>query len=671
MSNFRLFDLNPQQEAAVRQTDGPVLVLAGAGTGKTRVITARVAYLVHQGIPPEQILAVTFTNKAANEMRDRVAGMIDAQAAGAITVCTFHSLCVRILRRSIELLGYKRNFTIYSESEQTSLLRKIITRSAARDEQLDHGLAKFLISRAKNDGLNGPPDNEQTLLAEVFRRYNEELLKLNAVDFDDLLLLAVKVLREFQAERQYWVNSFSHIMVDEFQDTNRLQLEIVQLLAGQQPNVCVVGDDDQSIYSWRGAEVSNILDFEQHFPNPQVIKLEQNYRSSNAILHTANSLISANARRRAKNLWSERGEGEPIRILPLPDDREEAEFVISEIQRIKVADSLGWDQFAVLYRMNMQSRLLEEELRRREIPYRVVGGKSFFDRREVKDFIAYAQVLLNHDDDISLLRIINNPPRGIGENTVKLALAESTSRQCPLRTVLEDTDFHDQLSSRARNALGDFFALLNEYEARITEPLVDQAETLTAWLAASGYVDALPKSCKTAAEGETRLASLHGILDDLRNHQQRSRSGLAGFLDALTLDDNKDQEDAAERKSGVTLITLHAAKGLEFPHVFMVGLEEGLLPHERSKLEGNLDEERRLFYVGITRAMISLTLTRAEHRLKFGEKTVRLPSSFLAELDDKHLHHCTAEEIRTLEPTEQEAEAHFASIREMILKGGS
>ncbi len=650
--------------------DGPVLVLAGAGTGKTRVITARVAYLVRQGVAPSGILAVTFTNKAANEMRERLATMIEPQVAAQLTVCTFHSLCVRILRRSIELIGYKRNFTIYSDSEQTGLLRKIITRTAARDEKLDHGLAKILISKAKNDGIAAPPDNEQTLLADVFRRYNEELLKLNAVDFDDLLLLAVRVLREFDQERQFWSKNFSHIMVDEFQDTNRLQLEIVQLLAGEPPNVCVVGDDDQSIYSWRGAEVSNILDFEQHFPSPKVIKLEQNYRSTNAILHTANSLIRVNARRREKNLWSERGAGDPIRVVPMPDDREEAEFVIAEIQRMKVAEALRWDDFAVLYRMNMQSRLVEEELRRQHIPYRLIGGKSFFDRREIKDLIAYAQVLLNPDDDISLLRIINNPPRGIGENTVKLAMAESATRHCSLREVLEDAGFCSELSSRAKNSVMQFLAQINEYETKLTEPLTDQAETLTAWLAASGYTDALPKSCKTAEEAETRLSNLRSVLDDLRNHQQKSRSGLAGFLDALALDDSKE-EDEAERASGVTLITLHAAKGLEFPHVFMLGLEEGLLPHDRSKSEGNLDEERRLFYVGITRAMTSLTLTRAEYRMKYGEKQARLPSSFLAELDDQHLQHCSAEEIRKVAPSEIEAEAHFASIREMILKGGS
>lgn len=666
MAGFRLFDLNPQQEEAVRRTDGSVLILAGAGTGKTRVITARIAYLVHQGVAPSRILAVTFTNKAAKEMRDRVAGMIDREHARQVTVSTFHSLCVRILRQSIEKLGYKRNFTIYTESEQVGLLKRIITRTLAKNETLDHGLVRFLIGKAKNGGMSAPPDEDQSALAEVFRRYNEELRKLNAVDFDDLLLLAVKVLREYAEEREHWQRKYSHIMVDEFQDTNSLQLEIVQLLAGSSPNVCVVGDDDQSIYSWRGAEVTNILEFERHFPEPKIIKLEQNYRSTNAILHTANSLIKANARRREKNLWSQNGEGERVRLIALSDDRDEAAFVVAEIQRMKFQSGEPYKSFAVLYRMNAQSRLLEEELRRLGIPYRLVGGKSFFDRREIKDLVAYASVLLNPDDDISLLRIINNPARGIGDSIVERALAESVARKCPLRTVLEDTAFRSTLSSRASTALARFLAQIDDFESRVLAPLANYAEVIEHWLQESGYLDALPRLCKTVEESESRLANILSVIEDVRAHQMRSKTGLAGFLDELALDDSKNEEDKKDRGQGVTLITLHAAKGLEFPHVFLIGLEEGILPHERSKLEGSLDEERRLFYVGITRAMRTLTLTRAQWRNRYGDRVHCLPSSFIDQLDGKFLDHVDPDDIRNAETTEEEATAHFERIRAMI-----
>jgi superfamily I DNA/RNA helicase len=398
MAGFRLFDLNPEQETAVRTTEGPLLILAGAGTGKTRVITARVAYLIVGGVAPENILAVTFTNKAANEMRERLAGLIEKSQAKKVTMCTFHALCVRILRQDIEKLGYKRTFSIYDEGDQTGLIKKLITRTAAKDEKLDPNVAKNLISKAKNNSWNANPD-EQTLLGAVYLRYQAELKTLNAVDFDDLLVLTVKLLAEHQEVRERWRRKFRYVMVDEFQDTNRLQLELVSMLAKSpsqsQTNICVVGDDDQSIYGWRGAEVSNILEFEAHFPNPTIVKLEQNYRSTNAILNTANRLIKNNPRRRPKQLWSASGDGQKTRIIQMDDDRQEAEFISNEIATRQVSESAKWENFAVLFRMNAQSRLIETNLRQLKIPYRIIGGKSFFDRREVKDLLAYASVLLN------------------------------------------------------------------------------------------------------------------------------------------------------------------------------------------------------------------------------------------------------------------------------------
>src|SRR5246127_2811920 len=409
----RFFDLNPEQQAAVKCTEGPLLVLAGAGTGKTRVITMRIAYLLHNGAKPENILAVTFTNKAANEMRARVAQLVEKAEAKKITICTFHSLCVRILRQDIERLGYKTNFAIYDEGDQLGLIRKIISRISAKNEKLDPQLARNLISRAKNQHWKlAESATDSSLLAAVFERYQEELKTANAVDFDDLLILTVRLLEANPDVTSKWQERFQYLMIDEFQDTNRLQLELVRYLGRQHRNVCVVGDDDQSIYGWRGAEIANILEFEAHFPDPKIIKLEQNYRSSTAILGLANSIIRHNPRRRPKLLWSEKGGGQNVKIVAVPDDREEANYVVSELQKQQLEAAGAWRRFAIIFRMNAQSRLFEEQLRRLQLPYRIVGGRSFFERREVKDLLAYLACLANPNDNLKLLRIINTPAPG-------------------------------------------------------------------------------------------------------------------------------------------------------------------------------------------------------------------------------------------------------------------
>jgi superfamily I DNA/RNA helicase len=419
MSRFRLYDLNPEQQSAATHETGPLLILAGAGTGKTRTIVARITWLVSTGTPASKILAVTFTNKAAREMKERIRGMLNEDQADEITASTFHALCVRILRADAEKIGYKNNFTIFDEGDQLGLIKKVINRVTAKDEKLDPGLAKNLISKAKNNGW-APPQDDETVIGAVYARYNRELHALNAMDFDDLLVQTVRLLNEHQDVRDKWRARYSQMLVDEFQDTNRLQLDLVSLLAaGDPPNVCVVGDDDQSIYGWRGAEVSNILEFEKHFPNPKIIRLEQNYRSTNPILTTANRLIKNNPRRRVKNLWSSVPGGDPVHVVSVADDKTEAEFVVGEVGAIRNANGIPWEHFAVIYRMNAQSRLLEENLRRMKIPYRLVGGKSFFDRREVKDILATITCLINPQDDISLLRIINTPPRGIGATSVE------------------------------------------------------------------------------------------------------------------------------------------------------------------------------------------------------------------------------------------------------------
>jgi DNA helicase-2/ATP-dependent DNA helicase PcrA len=665
----RLFDLNPQQLEAVKATQGPVLILAGAGTGKTRVITARIDYLLSEGVSADKILAVTFTNKAANEMRNRV-GITRERVKGMgpkLTICTFHALCLRILRQDIEKLGYKTNFSIYDESDQLGLIRKIITRLAAANEKLDPNLARSFISKAKNQRRNILP-SEPTLESAVFQRYQEELKTFNAVDFDDLLILAVRLLDEFSDVRSNWEERFEFIMVDEFQDTNRLQFDLVRQLGGTHRNVCVVGDDDQSIYGWRGAEISNILEFERHFPHPKLVKLEQNYRSTNAILGAANSIIRHNPRRRPKSLWCENGDGQPVRLVAVPDDREEANYVVGEVQKQQLAEQCLWAEFGVIFRMNAQSRLVEENLRRLHIPYRVVGGRSFFERREVKDLLAYLSCLVNPQDDVSLLRIINTPARGIGASTIELAIQESNRAKRSVFATLVSEAFQQLLSQRAREAIRKFAELMDEYETKLVQPLTDFAKTIEELLLQIDYFQDLRRGCKTPEESLNREENVREVIRAISNYQARSTDGLPGFL-AETVLDREYEKEPDQKVDGVTLITFHAAKGLEFAQVFLIGLEEGLLPHSRSKLEGNLDEERRLFYVGITRAKRNLTVTHCTNRIKYGSPTPCHPSTFLKDLDSRFTEVLNFHELTNRPAGEGTARLHFAKMRELL--GGS
>jgi superfamily I DNA/RNA helicase len=680
MSRFRLFDLNPAQEEAVRTIHGPLLVLAGAGTGKTRVITARIAYLISEGVPPGQILAVTFTNKAAREMRERVEAIIGTAEARSVTISTFHALCVRILRQEIERLGYKRNFSIYSEGEQLGLIKKIITRTAARDEKLEPSVARALISKAKNNGM-ARPTAELSLVDAVFARYQTELKTLNAVDFDDLLLLSVRLFREHDDLRVRWRDRFRFLLVDEFQDTNGLQLDLIGLLANAphsaaatderdksapRPNVCVVGDDDQSIYGWRGAAVSNILEFERHFPSPKVVTLEENYRSTNAILRTANALIKNNARRRPKKLWSARDDGALVRVIQMSDDRQEAEFIANEIARRQTMEQAPWNAIAVLFRMNAQSRALEQSLRAMRIPYRVVGGQSYFDAREIKDLLAYASTLLNRDDDVSLLRIINMPARGITASVTDRATEFSIAHRCSVLAALQNEVMRASLSKRQREAIDNFAALLDRYEARLHQPLSNPAEILRELVAEIEYLDELRRSCKTPEETLKRENSVHELLRWLDEYQTRSGKGVQGFLDEMLLRQEREEDTENEQVDAVTLITLHAAKGLEFPHVYLSGVEEGVLPHDRSKLEGTIDEERRLLYVGITRAMRTLTLSWCRSRTKYGSAVPCFPSSFIKEFPAECIEHCHGGAILNAPVQEARAKAGFSSILDAL-----
>lgn len=665
MSKFRLWDLNPEQQRAATHESGPLLILAGAGTGKTRTIVARITWLVSQGVPPSSILAVTFTNKAAREMKERIAGMLDSEKASEITASTFHALCVRILRADADKLGYKNNFSIFDQGDQLGLIKKVINRVTSQDEKVDPAIAQNMISKGKNNGWNA---NEETPIGAVFLRYNRELRALNAMDFDDLLVQAVRLLDEHPGVRAKWRSRFHHMLVDEFQDTNNLQLRLVSRLASDDPpNVCVVGDDDQSIYGWRGAEVSNILEFEKHFRNPEVIRLEQNYRSTNAILGAANRLIKNNPRRRGKNLWSPQEGGDPVHVVAVPDDKKEAEFVVNEIGALRNANNIPWEHFAIAYRMNAQSRLLEECLRRLRIPYRLVGGKSFFDRREVKDVLATMACLINPSDDVALLRIINTPPRGIGATTVEIALEHSAKAHRSLFDTLTAPEFAEQVSRKTAEAIRQFGDEIASRRIRLLTPGTDAAQLVSQFLGESGFFEDLRRSCKTPEEQLNRESGAKEVLRALADHQKRSNSGLQGFLDEMMLDRERDEEKK-EEANGVTLITLHAAKGLEFPHVFLLGAEDGLIPHERSKSEGTVDEERRLFYVGITRAMKSLTITHCLNRTKFGSAMHCRPSPFLKEIEGEGVLVESYEEIVNRPVAAEDISASFASMREMLAR---
>ena len=660
-----LLALNQPQRAAAEQIHGPVLILAGAGTGKTRVITTRIAGMVYDGIPPEQILAVTFTNKAAAEMRERVGTMIDPEVAERVTISTFHSLCVRILRTCIERLGYKKSFSIYTQSDQVGLLRRIIVRKIGKDESLDPKLANMLISQAKNTG-KPISDMEDSLISEVYRTYQRELKLLNAVDFDDLIILAVRGLQENADIRREWQRRFRYVMVDEFQDTNHLQMDLLKSLVGEEHNICVVGDDDQSIYGWRGADITNILGFEQFYPNPTVIKLEENYRSTNCILRLANSLIRHNLTRRDKTLWSGMGDGEKVRLVAMPDAETEAEWVIGELLDRHRIGRRPYDEMAILFRMNSQSRVMEEKLRENEIPYKLIGGQSFYERREIKDILAYLALFLNHDDDVSLLRVIAAPPRGIGEGTITLATQFSIDHQMSVFTALNDLEFLGCLTTRAQRAIGAFTTFIYRYSDIVHTKSANYAAMTEELIKEISYAEFLKKNCKTPEEVDSRRKNVSELIDGMHSHFEKSKRGLRGYLDSVALmQDREDAKNEAEG-NGVSLITMHAAKGLEFPVCHIIGVEEGILPHSRSIEEGSRDEERRLLYVGITRAKEDLTITWCRSRKRYGDKMPCQPSSFFRELSKEELIETDHSTLAAAPVDDDYAADYFAKMKEML-----
>ena len=662
-SAFSFDSLNHAQREAVGALDGPVLILAGAGTGKTRTVTCRIAHMLEKGVRPQEILAVTFTNKAAAEMRERIGGMVSKKAADEMTVCTFHSLCVKLLRGGIEKLGYKRNFAIFTGSDQTGLMKQLIIRQGGADEKIKAEAVMAEISRAKNKGID-PGELENDFFASLGRAYQNELRAQNAVDFDDLLVLAEQLLREHPDVRDSFRQQFKRVTVDEFQDTNALQMQLLQQLVGPPYHVCVVGDDDQSIYGWRGAEVANILQFERFFPNPRIIRLEENYRSTHAVLHTANSLIRHNTGRREKVLRSTRAGGNPVRIVAMPGDAEEAEFIAEEILADKATMKRAWEDFAILFRTNGQSRKLEEALRERKIPYRMVGAQSFYDRKEVRDVLAYCQVLASPDADVSLLRILNTPNRGIGQSTSVMAIDWSRLNNQSVWQALCDPEFTGGLGSKAKNAIEDFVARIASAKARIEIAKENPGDVLKSMLDGMDYLPWLERGCKTENEKQQRGEGVADVIDQLRKHSLKGKD-LQSYLDSSALASDREDDDL-EKKQGATLITLHASKGLEFPIVYLVGLEEGILPHKRSIVEGTRDEERRLLYVGITRARELLTMTYCAYRTKYGERTFCQSSSFIAEIDDEHLLHTTYDDILGAEASDDELGSFFGGLKDFL-----
>ncbi len=648
-----LGSLNPQQREAVVTVKGPVLILAGAGTGKTRVITHRIAHMIERGLSPDNILAVTFTNKAAREMKERVSHLIPRESrrsedgpAPKPTVCTFHSLCSRILRVHIERLGYKRNFVIYNETEQLSALKKVMSAISARDEKTDPRPILSMISRIKNAGGEVPEgaDEKVSSMAEyVMERYNDALKACNAVDFDDLLLLVLKLFKEHPAALDACRDRYRFIMVDEYQDTNGAQFQLVNQLSNVHRNLCVVGDDDQSIYGWRGAEIANLLDLEKFYPEVKVVKLEQNYRSTNVVLKAANAVIAKNPNRRVKNLWSQNGEGELIQLQSFDNEELEAKSVVEEIAFRSKAEGIRLGEFAILFRTNIQSRPVELALRKAEVRYNLIGGMSFFDRKEIKDFIAYLKLFLNPDDDVSLLRVANTPPRGLSDKTMQRLLGASQERRSSVYAAMKHTDVHDSMMSRIRGSILDFVDFVEETRGHLNpqaKGYLDQTPSLESWalgfLDEVGYWDELRKYEKTEEGAENRIRVLKDLIstmDSVGRPHDAPDTKLMTFLEDITLDNERSEEKELQGDA-VTLITMHSCKGLEFPHCYIVGAEEGLIPHSRSKVEGTLDEERRLFYVALTRAKQTLRISRCDARKKFGEMTPCHPSSFLDDLPE-------------------------------------
>ena len=627
--------LNNEQRIAAETLEGPVLILAGAGSGKTRALTYRVANLLDHGIAAWHVLALTFTNKAAKEMKSRVEALVGTDAAKEAWIGTFHSVCARILRQHIDKLGYTGSFVIYDDDDQMSVLKEIYKQLNLDDKYLPIRETKSKIGDAKNKLLSAdewfaksPRDRRNSLIHDVMTLYEKRLRSLNALDFDDLLLKTLELLAEHPPVLQAYQDRFRYVLVDEYQDTNRAQYELVRLLTAESRNLCVVGDDDQSIYGWRGADIRNILDFEKDYPDARVIKLERNYRSTANILDAANQVIAHNDGRKDKHLWTEQEQGEKIKVFCAGDERDESAWIADTIRRLKKAGNpLG--EIAILYRTNAQSRVPEEMLMRANIPYRVFGGQKFYERKEVQDILAYLRVLVNPMDDISLRRIINVPKRAIGDSTVQALAAHARLHDMPLYSAM--SDLPEDLGSRPRKCVTEFFSMMTLLSAM--KDTMDPESFVQHLIQTTGLEEQYAR--EDTDEAKSRIENIHELLGGVHEYVQMSENPtLEEYLENVSLVTDLDR--SGDERSYVTMMTLHSAKGLEFDNVFIAGMEEGIFPSSRSRDdESRLEEERRLMYVGITRARKRLFLSRASSRMLYNQENHNPPSRFLEEIPER------------------------------------
>jgi DNA helicase-2/ATP-dependent DNA helicase PcrA len=648
--SFSLSNLNEVQRQAVIQTDGPVMILAGAGSGKTRTLVTRISYLLNEkNLSPHQLLALTFSNKAAREMRERIAQDVDLDI-GALQITTFHAFCAKLLRSEANHLGLSRNFTIYDDSESKAIVKSLLDRRGISTKEISPYDILNYIDGLKNNGyyvgrvvkvgqatLCHPEDEFYEYVSE----YESELSRANAIDFGGLITAVIQLFEKFPEVLDRYQARFKYVLVDEYQDTNRAQFELICMLCGKHRNICVVGDEDQSIYSWRGADIRNILDFEKVFPDVTVLKLEQNYRSSKTIIEAASCVIERNTMRKGKQMWTDNPDGDAVHIVECFNDRDEAEFVAKETHKLHLA-GVDYKEMAVFYRSNAQARLIEDALRKYKIHYRVIGGVRFYERKEIKDILAYLRLVINPKDSLALSRIINIPARGIGATSLRKLETEAINANTSLWDIVEKiTDDHAEyahvkLSAKIKSALSEFVNLINELkilEANKTRPSTIYEKALHE----SGYYGFLKanKDFETLA----RLENLDELLNAITQFEEmNSVPTLTGFLETITLDTSNESEDKTENKSGeVSLMTVHGAKGLEFSHAFLVGAEENVFPSYRSVEAGDMsmEEERRLFYVAMTRAMEKLYITFAQGRMLFGQLKFNGPSRFIDEIPDK------------------------------------
>lgn len=633
--------LNPAQTKAVEHTDGPLLIMAGAGSGKTKVLTCKIANLLAKGVAPWSILAITFTNKAATEMRDRVDRMI-GEGAKDVWLSTFHSFCAKFLRREIEATGlYKRNFVIYDASDSQVVIKECLKEMNLDPKQYAPSAVQNAISNAKNQ-LMGPKAMErdadsffQQKVAEIYKLYAKKLRTNNALDFDDLLMISVLLLEEHEEVRVKYQNRFKYILVDEYQDTNGAQYQLTKILAAKHHNLCVVGDADQSIYGWRGADIRNIMDFEQDYPEARTIKLEQNYRSTKNILAAANAVIEHNINRKKKELWTENTTGEKITVYEAGDERDEAQFIATTVMKQKTIFNASYGDIAILYRTNAQSRVVEETFMRSGIPYTMVGGLKFYDRKEIKDILAYLRVIYNPLDTVSLMRIINVPKRGLGAASLGKIAAYADANGLTVFDVISSPDTLDAIpgiTARTKKPLELFATFIFKYMGYQANMHID--DLIEKVLEESGYLRELKEENKP--ENESRIENLKEFIGVARDFEKSEENPtLENFLATLSLVSDIDNAELEDDR--VTLMTLHAAKGLEFPTVFMIGMEEGLFPHSRTLMDENeIEEERRTCYVGITRAERKLYLTCARQRTIYGKTSPAVRSRFLGEIPEEY-----------------------------------